>query len=267
MKKLVKLNTARNCLRYIIRAYNINTIYVPHYICPSIKSTLKKEIVNVEYYHIDERFMPTCKFKPKDYILYPNYFGICTNNVKKLEKQYKNLIVDNSHAFYAEPMGLASFNSLRKFFQMQYGVLDGAYLYTEKIMERPFRTADDYEIDENMTYERIVKNEHRLDNEQIMYMSKTTEKIMSGINFEQEKINRINNYKKFEEKLKKTNELNISLEEYEYPFVYPYYTHDKDFGTNLEKQGLLIYRYWDGLPSTFDEYNFYKYLVPIPLYF
>jgi len=266
LKKLVKLNTARNCLRYLIKSYKIDSIYVPYYICPSIKSTLKKEIVNVEYYHIDERFMPTCKFKHNDYILYPNYFGICTANVKTLEKQYKNLIVDNTHAFYAEPMGLASFNSLRKFFQMQYGVLDGAYLYTEKILERPFRTADDYEIDEYMTYEKIVKNEHRLDDEQVMYISKTTEKIMSNINFVQEKINRINNYKKYELKLKSTNELDISLEDNEYPFVYPYYTHDREFGTNLEKQGMLIYRYWDGIPSNFDEYNFCKYLVPIPLY-
>lgn len=266
MKKLVKLNTARNCLRYLIKAYKIETIHVPHYICPSIKSTLRKEIVNVEYYHIDERFMPTIKFKPNDYILYPNYFGICTNNVRELIKQYKNLIVDNSHAFYAEPMGLASFNSLRKFFQMQYGVLDGAYLYTEKILERPFRTADDYEIDENMTYEKIVKNEHRLDNEQIMYMSKTTEKIVSGINFEYEKLSRLNNYKRFEAAYKNSNELDFSLEQNEYPFVYPYYTHNQEIGYNLEKQGMLIYRYWDGLPSNFDEYNFYKYLIPIPLY-
>ena len=266
MKKLVKLNTARNCLRYIIKAYKIGTIHVPYYICPSIKATLRKEIVNVEYYHIDERFLPAKKFNGNDYILYPNYFGICTNNVRELEKKYKNLIVDNSHAFYAKPMGLASFNSLRKFFQMKYGILDGAYVYTEKILERPFRTADDYEIDENMTYERIVKNEHRLDNEQIMYMSKTTEKIISTINFEYEKINRINNYKLYENLYKKSNELDFYIEDDEYPFVYPYYTHNTDIGYELEKQGLLIYRYWEGLPATFDEYNFYKYLIPIPLY-
>lgn len=266
MKKLVKLNTARNCIRYLIKSYKIGTLHVPHYICPSIKSILKKELVNVEYYHIDDKFMPVGKFKTDAYILYPNYFGICTNNVLKLEQKYKNLIVDNSHAFYAKPNGLASFNSLRKFLQMQYGVMDGAYLYTEKILERPFRTAEDYEIDENMTYEKIVKNEHRLDEEQLMYMSKTTEKIVSGINFEQEKISRLNNFYKFAEKLDKTNELVFSLEKDEIPFVYPYYTHDDSIVKELEKQGLLIYRYWEGLPATFDEYNFYKYLIPIPLY-
>ncbi len=266
MKQLVKLNTARNCLRYLIKAYKIGTIHVPYYICPSIKAILRKEIVNVEFYHINEKFMPVKNFKSDDYILYPNYFGICTNNVAELEKKYRNLIVDNTHAFYSKPMGLASFNSLRKFFQMQYGILDGAYLFTEKIMERPFRTAEDYEIDEDMTYEKIVKNEQRLDLEQIMYISKTTEKIISSVNFEQEKISRMNNFYKFAEKLDKTNELSFSLDKNEIPFVYPYYTHDDSIVKELERQGLMIFRFWEGLPANFDEYNFYKYLIPIPLY-
>lgn len=266
MKQLIKLNTARNCLRYLIKAYKIGTIHVPYYICPSVKSVLQKEIVNIEYYHIDDKFLPTKKFRFDDYVLYPNYFGICTNNVRFLEKKYRNLIVDNSHAFYSEPHGLASFSSLRKFFQMQYGVLDGAYLHTGKILDRPFRTADDYEIDEDMTYEKIVKNENRLDEEQIMYMSKTTEKIMSRINFEQEKIVRLNNFNHYKELFGNKNELHFSLEKDEMPFVYPFYTHDEEIGYELERQGLLIYRYWRGLPKTFDEYNFYKYLIPIPLY-
>lgn len=210
--------------------------------------------------------MPTEKFKSDDYILYPNYFGVCTNNVKILEKKYRNLIIDNSHAFYSKPMGLASFNSARKFFQMQYGVMNGAYLYTEKVLDRPFRTAEDYEIIENVTYENLVKNEHKLNDEQVMYISKTTEKILSRINFEQEKITRLNNYKRYEEIFKSKNELNISLEKDEIPFVYPLYTQYEQIGYDLEKQGLLIFRYWDGLPKTFDEYNFYKYLIPIPLY-
>ena len=266
MKTLIKLNTARNCLRYIIKAHQIPKIYVPHYICPCIKNILKKELVNVEYYHIDDKFLPTQKFKSDDFILYPNYFGICNSNIKQLESKYKNLIVDNSHAFYAKPTGLASFNSLRKFFQMNFGIMNGAYLYSEKILQRPFRTAEDYEIEENPNYEKIVKNEHLLDEEQILYMSKTTEKIISRINVEQEKIQRLNNFYSYEEKFGKINELKISLEKDEIPFVYPLYTQDEEIGYKLEKQGLLIFRYWEGLPKTFDEYNFYKYLIPIPLY-
>lgn len=265
-KHLIKLNTARNCLRYIIRAYKIPEIHIPYYICPSIKNTLKKEFCKISYYHIDQHFMPVGKFKFDDFILYPNYFGICTKNVKILAKKYTNLIVDNAHAFFAEPMGLASFSSLRKFFQPHYGVNDGAYLHTEKVLDFPFKTAPDYEVDESMDYEKIVKNELRLDAQPLMYMSKTTEKVMSTVNFEQEKTWRLNNFTQYAQRFGTKNELGFRLEDGEIPFVYPYYTQDERVGYDLEKQGLLIYRYWEGLPKTFDEYQFYKYLIPVPLF-
>lgn len=266
MKYLIKLHTARNCIRYLIRAYNIKQLYVPYYICPSVKKLLKKEFIQIKYYHINDKFMPVQSFKWDDFILYPNYFGICTNNVRQLTKKYPNLIVDNSHAFFAKPMGLASFSSLRKFFQMNYGVMDGAYLHTNKYIPQNFKIADDYEIKYDIDYETIVKNELRLDNDQIFIMSKTTEKLMSTVNIEYEKLNRLNNFKQLENIYKKSNELNISLEDGEVPFVYPYFTRNENIGYELEKQGLLIFRYWEGLPSTFEEYNFYKYLIPIPLY-
>ena len=97
-------------------------------------------------------------------------------------------------------------------------------------------------------------------------MSKTTQKLISTINFEYEKINRLNNFYQCDCMYGKTNELNFSLEQGEIPFVYPYYTHNESVGYELEKQGMLIFRYWEGIPSIFSEYNFYKYLVPIPLY-
>ena len=89
---------------------------------------------------------------------------------------------------------------------------------------------------------------------------------MSRINFEDEKVVRLNNFYKYSELYGNKNELNFALEKDEIPFVYPLYTQDEELGFKLEKQGLLIYRYWEGLPKTFDEYSFYKYLIPIPLY-
>ena len=53
-KNLIKLNTARNCLRYIIRAYGIEEIYVPYYICPTIKSAIRKEKAKINFYHVDK---------------------------------------------------------------------------------------------------------------------------------------------------------------------------------------------------------------------
>ena len=264
-KKLIKLNTARNCLRYILRAYDIKEIFVPYYICPTVKSAIRKENVKINFYHIDKNFMPVQNFGENDFILYPNYFGICSKNVKILAQKYKNLIVDNAHSFYSAPSGLASFNSLRKFFQSKYSVKDGAYLYCEKNLKQSFSQADEYEI-ENYNFENIVKNENRLDEEDILLMSKTSENIISSINFEEEKSRRLENFEQFYKKYKSINKLNINLENGEIPFVYPLLTDSENIGYELEKQGLMIFRYWNGIPKGFAEYDFYKNLVPVPIY-
>lgn len=264
-KTLIKLNTARNCLRYILRAYDIKEIFVPYYICPTVKSAIRKENVKINFYHIDKNFMPVQNFDENDFILYPNYFGICSKNVKILAQKYKNLIVDNAHSFYSAPSGLASFNSLRKFFQPKYGVKDGAYLYCRKNLKQSFSQADEYEI-ENYNFENIVKNENRLDEEDILLMSKTSENIIFSINFEEEKSRRLENFEHFHKKYKSINKLDINLENGEIPFVYPLLTDSENIGYELEKQGLMIFRYWNGIPKGFAEYDFYKNLVPVPIY-
>ena len=263
-KYLIKLNTARNCLRYLVKAYKINKIHIPYYMCNTIKSNLRMEKVEIKYYHIDKNFMPVCEFSENDYILYPNYFGICTNNIKILEKKYKNLIIDNAHSFYSKPYGLASFNSLRKFFQPNFGIKNGAYLYTDKILNEKFDISENYKTVE-YNFENIVKNENKLDEEDIKLISLTTEKLMKTIDYEKEKRQRLENFYKFHELYSDKNELKIKLQPEEIPFVYPLMTKDEKIGFELEKQGLMIFRYWNGIPKNFKEYYFYKYLVPIPI--
>lgn len=264
-KHLIKLNTARNCLRYIIQAYDIKEVFVPYYLCPTVKSALRKENVKINFYHIDKTFMPAQNFNNEDFILYPNYFGICTKNVEVLSQKYKNLIIDNAHSFYSKPYGLATFNSLRKFFQPIYGIKDGAYLYCDKILDKNFEQAKNYETVE-YNFENIVKNENKLDEEDILLMSKTSKTLISTINFEDEKTKRIQNFQNLHQKYKELNELQLNLEEDEIPFVYPLLTKDESLGYELEKEGLMIFRYWNGIPNKFEEYYFYKYLVPVPIY-
>lgn len=264
-KHVIKLNTARNCLRYLVRAYNISEIFTPYYICPTIKAVLRKESVKINFYHIDKNFMPVCDFSENDFILYPNYFGICTKNIEILEKKYKNLIIDNAHSFYSKPCGLASFNSLRKFFQPNYGINDGAYLYTDKILDEKFEIAKNYHPCE-YTFENIVKNENKLDNADIKFISETTENLLDSIDFEEEKQRRLSNFYKYDKLYSEQNELKFDLEKEDIPFVYPLLIKNENLGYELEKQGLMIFRYWNGIPEKFEEYYFYKYLIPIPIY-
>lgn len=262
VKKLIKLNLARNCLRYIIKTYQINEIFVPYYICPTILRAIRHENCHINFYHINKNFYPTRDFPPDSYILYPNYFGICAKNVISLCQKYENIIIDNAHNFYMPDFGLASFNSLRKFFNVK----DGAYLKISKNLNVKFEIDDfEYEHFSHQTYEELVSNELRLNNENIKLISTITETNLGKINLEREKLARLGKFQIFHDRFKDKNELNIQLTEYDVPFVYPYVTHDEKEAENLQKEGHLILRYWNYLPETFPEHDFYKYLIPLPL--
>lgn len=116
-----QFDSARNALRYLIREYKIKEIYLPYYLCDVIRHAVFAEGCKPLFYHIDDNFMPEREFPEDSYILYPDYFGICDKNVERLVKIYPKLIVDNAHAYYAEPKGFASFNSLKKFLPVESG--------------------------------------------------------------------------------------------------------------------------------------------------
>jgi len=140
MYQVLKFDLARNALRYLIRMYGIKELYIPYYLCDVVRHTLREENCKPIFYHIDDNFFPVLnpplaqrervEFRHEkvseirvsgqakadnSYILYPNYFGICQNNVRELVKIYPKLILDNAHAYFDEPMGFACFNAGHKF--------------------------------------------------------------------------------------------------------------------------------------------------------
>lgn len=246
-----ELNTARNCLRVIIRCYKIKEIFIPYYICPTVWQACRAENCSVKFYHIDDKFYPIQNFDKNSFILYPNYFGICSKQVFELAQQYPNLIVDNAHALFMKQCGLASFSSYRKFFE----VADGAKLY----MDREIKLERDTYIYKKLpqTYAEYVQNELRLNREAPKLMSNCTKNIIDSVNFDVEKHKRLISFQNWHKKLKETNKLKFELTEYDVPFVYPYLS-DKP----LE---IETFRYWNVLPESFSEYKFYKFLQPIPL--
>ncbi len=211
---------ARNALRYLIRKYKIKEIYIPYYLCNVIRHTVIEEKCKPLFYHIDDKFMPVDEFPLESYILYPNYFGICSKNVDFMVKKYPRLIVDNAHAFYAKPSGFACFNSSGKFLTEN----KGAFLWLgENVRENNF--APDWKRRETfLKYDKIYGS---------------------------------------------SNNLEFQIQENDIPFCYPYLAKsiaDADALVKvLKKEGKIIYRYWNNLPKSFNEYKFYSRLIPIPL--
>lgn len=265
------LNCARNCLRYIVRAYGIKEIYAPFYTCPVVWQSIKKENCKIKFYHIDKNFMPTMEFDENSYILYTNYFGICAKNVKYLTKKHKNLIVDNAQAFYMPKYGVASFNSIRKFF----GVPDGALLQTDKTLNEEFAKSTSYQISSHLLkrldvnaqfgYQDFCKNDDSLIDEDIKTISNLTKTIFNSIDIKYAKQKRLENFNFLNETLINSNELKITLDNDDVPMVYPYLIKDDFLRKKLIKNQIYVATYWSPQPLDTQEGIFQKYLLPLPI--
>ena len=253
-KNAIRLNTGRNCLEYILRVRGCKKVYVPYYTCEAVMEPVIKLGIPYEFYHIDIHFeIRDCfKLKEGEALLYTNYFGLKQSYVEQLaEKMGSRLIVDNTQAFYAKPIpGIDTFYTCRKFF----GVPDGAYLYCDKEL--------DEEIEQDYSYDRVAHLVKRidlsaedgykdfrrvddgLDNQPIRKMSKLTQRMMQGIDYEAAAQRRRTNYQILQDALGKSNNLELPLEVDAVPMVYPYLSSVKDIREKLIENKIFVARYW-----------------------
>ena len=82
---------------------------------------------------------------------------------------------------------------------------------------------------------------------------------------------RLNNQLEFsqDEIFRSCEILNIDISDSCIPFCYPYLAPSVEIADKLVEKltadGKTIYRYWNNLPKSYNEYKFYSRLVPIPL--
>lgn len=264
MYNIIKLNLARNCIKYIIKAYGIKEIFIPYYTCNTVWQAIREENCNIKFYHIDENFMPTIDFEQNSYILYTNYFGLCFENCQKLTKEYKNVIIDNAHGFYTPHLGLASFNSLRKFFYVQ----NGAYLYINKELTNGI-TNDQLHLTPILmqeNYEQFLKNELLLNKEKnIKLLSKEVDKTMENIDFETDKQMRLSRYQKYTMLFSKYNTIQLTPNENNIPYCYPFSTTNSEILQKFVDNNLILLRLWQNIPKSFIEHNMLNNTIALPL--
>lgn len=257
-KNALRLNTARNCFEYILRARKYTKVYIPYYTCDVMLEPLKKCNVDYVFYHINEQLEPieeTYQLQPTEAFLYTNYYGLKQCCVERLAEQYgKQLIVDNAQAFFAEPLeGIDTFYSARKFF----GVADGAYLYTDAQLDMELEQDQSYQrmahllmradIGAEAGYSEFRKNDDSLINNPMRLMSNLTEKILCSIDYESVKQLRRCNYMQLDEQLSATNGIHLPLDVDAVPMVYPYLTDDATLRQRLIANCIYVATYWPNL--------------------
>ena len=274
----LKLNSARYCLQYILQAKKYNKIYLPAYICDTVLQPIKREKMLHEFYSINECFEPIFdkNIKDNECLLYVNYFGINEKNVKKIVTKYKNIIIDNSQAFFDYPSNkIDTFYSARKFF----GVVDGAYLYTQTdphialirdiSLDRMEYLLKRIEGSANDGFALFQKNECDLGNRGLRSMSKLTETILGSIDYEKCRYIRNQNFLFLHEKLSKYNELDIDINTINGPMVYPFLNSTANLKEKLIDNKVYVATYWKDVTKRVNKDSFESKLVncliPLPI--
>ena len=278
-KDALRLNTARNCFEYILRARGYRKVYIPYYTCEVMLEPLQKCNVLYEFYHINEQLEPAKSYNllPNEAFLYTNYYGLKQRCVERLALQYgSQLIVDNAQAFYAKPIeGIDTFYSPRKFF----GVPDGAYLYTTQLLNQELEQDQSYQrmshllmradIGAEAGYEVFRNNDDALKNNPIRKMSNLTEKILCSIDYDGIRQQRRANYQMLDETIGTQNHIHFHLDASDVPMVYPFYSENMLLRQHLIANKIFVATYWQNIfawcqPNMW-EHQLTQKLLPIPI--
>ena len=282
----LRLNSGRYALEYILKARRYRKIYLPYYICDSVLQPIKRQGVEYEFYHINEKLEPADNIQSKDdeAVLYVNYFGLKNNISETFCYRFKNTILDHTQAFYSEKgnkyddskVQCDTFYSCRKYF----GVPDGAYLYTNCLLDEELPLDESYErmtfltkrIDKSPqeAYEDFHANDKLLATVGLRRMSRLTESIMQGIDFSDKANKRIRNFHYLDKVLRETNRFKWAMNYGTIPMVYPYYVENgAKLRQHLIDNQIFCARYW---PNVLDwckpgdlEYQLAENLVCIPI--
>lgn len=278
-KDAIRLNTARNCFEYVLRSRQYAKVYIPYYTCEVMLEPLKKLGVQYEFYSINGRLEPVVlpNLKENEAFLYTNYYGLKQDCVLKLASCFGNrLIVDNAQAFYAKPIhGIDTFYSARKFF----GVADGAYLYTDELLEEEFPQDESFyrmshllkrvDVSAEFGFSDFRANDDSLIGQPIKRMSNLTAAILESIDYDNAAKQRRENYLFLDSVLGGQNKIRFELNSDAVPMVYPYWTNDDSLRKKLIDNRIYVATYWPNVCQWCQKGNmeqeFVSDLLPFPI--
>lgn len=279
----ILLNTGRNALEYILRSIgNVKRVYLPYYTCEVVHEPLKKLHVPCIFYHINARFEITDEISPKEgeYIIANNYFGIKDTYIQTQAVKYgDHLIVDCAQALFAKPIhGIKCFYSTRKF----VGVADGGVAYLgnvskARILVKETECTEDHDshlfkrkqCGAEAGFADYQKNETKLDNQPIRWMSKRTKSIIDHIDYNKVVAKRRENFRRLHDNLGERNFLILpDYDSFECPMVYPFVTRtNRDIRKELIDNKVFVAQYWPNV----HQHNLYenecqlaRRMIPIP---
>lgn len=274
-KNSIKLNCARQAINYIIKAKNYKKVFLPHYICDTVYKVLE---IDYEFYLLNEDLTPKLEgrsLKEDEAIIYPNYFGANNSKVSYVVSEYKNVIVDNTQAFFHKIENCDIVYSPRKFFW----VADGSYLYCSKELNIEIEKDVSYhrmiplfkriELGSDSSYKESLDNEEEISISGMKEMSLLTENILRTIDYEEIIKVRKDNFAYMHNQLGKINEMKIGITKDDVPMIYPLLIKSEGLREKLVRNKIYIPQWWKEViknvpKDSYDNYLSHN-LLPLPI--
>lgn len=276
----LKYQSARSAFLSLLTSMpDVKRVWMPYYICDSMLAPVQSAGKEIIYYSIDEKFniKDDIELSSNEILLYVNYFGICSSQVKNTLQRLNpmQVVIDCSQAFYAEPSDcLATIYSPRKFF----GIPDGGLLVTGYPVMYP--DVQDNSSEDRMKhlihrlalppesgYENYQKAENSLLDIEPKRMSALTDRLLGSIQYDTIKRQRLKNFLFLHEHLGTTNHLNIDINN-STPLCYHYLPKNPIKREALIKNKIYTATYWPDVlnraPPLSTEKHLAQYLIAIP---
>ncbi len=274
----VALNCGRNALAYLLRARKIRHLWIPKFICDSVTKVCEREGVAYTLYGVGMDFLPSEEIVlgKDEWVYFVNYYSQFGNDtILEFVEKFGRVIVDNAQSYFQSPiLGVDTIYTCRKYF----GVADGAFLYTEATLHELFPLDESfgrmnfllgrYERTAAEFYQEYVANNDLFYTEPIKKMSKLTQNLLRGIDYERVKRIRENNYLFLHRELSGINLLRLS--ETPGTFMYPLMLNNgAEIRRKLLEMKIYIPTLW---PDVFEfcgggglEFQMAKNILPLPI--
>ncbi|MCR5100409.1 MAG: hypothetical protein K6B41_03535 [Butyrivibrio sp.] len=234
------LNSGRSCIAYLLESMKLKRVYLPFFICDSVINVFKRYEIDIVFYNINLDLQPMFENDINDdecFYLVNLYGQLSNETIREYSKKIKNIIVDNTQDYFANPVeGVNTFYICRKYF----GVPDGAILFTnlenssqytrDIVGDRMRFLIGRFEENASEYYEGYKYSNEYFENKPIMRMSLITENFLRGIDYEEVKGRRTENWNYAVKRFSKYNKL--KLKDIKGPFAYPLMI---DNGLNYKK--------------------------------
>lgn len=276
------VNSGRRALEYILRHLgDVRRVHVPLYTCPTALEPMEWLQAPTVFYRIDEclELEKLPELGEGEYLLYTNYFGVKEKYVDLLASRYGGrLIVDNALALYSAPRsGACALYSPRKF----SGLPDGGVAVMGARGSLPEPEEQDRSLPEaSFLLEWLEhgpegasvaceRNEERLRNTPLRRMSRLTERLIGGIDYERARLRRMENFRFLHERLGALNRLSVDLDSVSGPFCYPFWTAFPELRNALIDERILVPLLWpevlEQAPADSLERKLALHLLPLPV--